>query len=168
MNIKEIIGDYNIFLDKIMLNLDKIGIDSFDLLEIDHICFRVNSYERYDVKKGELENFGELRSENIISGRPIAIYELNEPLVYGEYIIKCVEIPAPKENKHYIEELEHAEFVIKISLKEFLEKYKNIDFNMSASEREINPEIIIDFGDCAVKFHEEGILDVVKRREESK
>lgn len=81
-------------------------------------------------------------------------------MVYNRFKISGIEVLAPKKNNMYKNGLEHAEFVISGTLKDFRAKYKNIDFNLSAYKRDINPELIIEFDNCAVKFHEISLLDV--------
>jgi hypothetical protein len=67
---------------------------------------------------------------------------------------------APKENNKFEEDLEHAEFVIKTTLEEFMKKHKDINFNLDAYSREENPELIINFKKCAAKFHTQSLLEV--------
>lgn len=160
MKIEDILGKYNIFLDKIFLNLEKSGIGKDDISELDHIAFRTETLDRYEDIKKELLDFVEFNSEEIFNGRLISVLKLKEPLIYKEYMINCIELMAPKENNQHKEGLEHAEFVVNKKLDEFLVKYDNIDFNMSAYERDENRELIIDYKDCAIKFHEQSLLEV--------
>ena len=160
MKIEDIIGDYKKFLEKIFINLKKSGIDQKDILELDHVAFRTETIERYEYVKKELQAFVLASSEKIFNGRLILILKLMEPLKYKEFVINCIELMAPKENNQHKEGLEHAEFVVGINLDDFLEKYKNISFNLSAYGREDNRELIIDFDDCAIKFHEQSLLKV--------
>jgi len=41
-----------------------------------------------------------------------------------------------------------------------MKKHQDIEFNMNAFEKETNRELIFDFADCAVKFHEQSLLDI--------
>jgi len=59
-----------------------------------------------------------------------------------------------------LEGLEHAEFIINSTLPEFLERHKNVDFNINEYQKEINPAFIVEFGDCAVKFHTQSLLEI--------
>lgn len=163
MKIEKVIGDYNIFLDKIFLNLENAGFDLSDFEEIDHLGYRVETIEQYEEVKKELFDFSQEKSEVVFNGRLISVLKLKEPLKFKNFMIECIELLAPKETNKYRQGLEHAEFVTKSKLGEFFEKYKNMEFNLSAYGREINPELIVDFEDCAVKFHEESLWDVRKK-----
>ncbi len=162
MDIRSVIGDYKSFLAKIFKNLSEAGFSLDEFEELDHIAYRTSTLEKYEVMKGDLRNFCLDSSEVEISGRPILVCKLKEPLIYNEYKINCLELIAPKDGKQYDNVLEHAEFVTKMKLKNFLEKYNNIEFNMNAFNREINPELAIEFKDCAIKFHEQSLLKIRK------
>jgi len=160
MNIESVIGDYKTFLDNVFKNLEKAGFGLDEFKELDHIVYRTETIERYEEVKSDLLGFSKTHSDKIFNGRRILICRLKSPLVYGEFSIAGFELLAPKENNQFKEGLEHAEFVTKISLPEFKEKHNNIDFNLDAYDRDDNPELIIEFGDCAAKFHEQSLLEV--------
>lgn len=162
MNIESVIGDRKSFLDKIFKNLAEAGFELDEFKEIDHIAYRTESNGKYEEMKNKLVNFCSDFSEVQISGRPILVCKLKEPLFYNEYEIKCLELLAPKAGKRYENGLEHAEFVTKKTLEEFLEKHKDVEFKMDAYEREINPEIILMFRNCSVKFHTQSLLEIRK------
>lgn len=152
--------NYKIFLDKIFSNVKGAGFEDEELSEIDHVAYRTETNERYEELKKEFEKISSNFSEVIISGRPIAVYRLKEPLVYGNWKIEGLELCAPKEGSFHREGLEHAEFVTKKSLKDFLYDHENIGFNMSAYSKEENPELILEFEDCAAKFHTQSLLKI--------
>lgn len=162
MKIDEIISDYEIFLDKIFLNLTHAGFVLDDLVELDLIAYRTESDERYlEIKEIIENNFSAGLSEVMFSGRLISVFKLKEILLYKSFKISCLELLAPREGNKFKEGLEHAEFVVRGSLVDFYEKYKNsVKFNLSAFGREVNAELIVEFGDCAVKFHEQSLLKV--------
>jgi predicted metalloenzyme YecM len=161
MKIDEIVGDINIFLDKIFLNIQNTGFDFSELDELDHIAYRVEDNKRYDEVKNQLKDFVEYIDEAMFGGRLISILKLKAPIKYKNYRIDCLELMAPKENNTFKEGLEHAEFVISINLADYREKYKDlIDFNLDGYRREVNPELIAEFEDCAVKFHNQSLLKV--------
>ncbi|PIP19096.1 hypothetical protein COY23_00120 [bacterium (Candidatus Torokbacteria) CG_4_10_14_0_2_um_filter_35_8] len=159
-NIDNITGDYKTFLDKVFKNLKDHNID-VSKLELDHLCYRVNSFEKYKEIKNKLASFGTLIAEKIVRGRPIAVFKLNNPLIYKNFSIPYIELPASKQAKNYPEGLEHANFVIDTSFEEFMEKYKSINFEMKVVDRK-DPEISLKFKDCAVKFHLQDIEKIVK------
>lgn len=160
--ISKIIGDYELFLDKIFSNFKKSGFEESEFKELDHICYRVETLERYEEIKKELARFSSNWSEVEISGRSIMVCKLSEPLVYKNNVIHCLEMAAPRAGKFFKEGLEHAEFVTKTSFSEFLEKHKDLNFEMKSYQREVNPELILEFDDCAVKFHTQSILEIRK------
>lgn len=161
MRIDEIVGDINIFLDKIFLNIQKAGFEFSELDELDHIAYRVESDKRYEEVKNQSKDFAEYIDEAMFGGRLISILKLKVPIKYKNYKIDCIELMAPKENNTFKEGLEHAEFVISLNLADFHNKYKNIiNFNFDGYSREINPELIVEFEDCAVKLHNQSLLKV--------
>ena len=158
--IKSIIGDYETFLDEVFRNLKEAGFSLDEFKELDHIAYRAESLENYEkIKKGLLD-FSQNYSDKIFGGRPVLVCRLKEPLSYNNFMIEGIEVLAPKENNKFEEGLEHAEFVTKIALPEFREKHSDISFNLDAYAREDNPELTIDFENCAVKFHAQSLLQV--------
>lgn len=161
MKIDEIVGDVNLFLGKIFLNIQKAGFDFNELDELDHIAYRVESDERYDEFKQQIGNYAENLSEVMFGGRLISVFKLKTPIEYKDYKIDCIELMAPKENNTFKEGLEHAEFVISLNLADYHDKYKDIiSFNLDGYGREVNPELIVEFEDCAVKFHNQSLLKI--------
>lgn len=157
MDIKSITGNYEEFLDKIFTNLQNVGIDVTNY-KIDHIAYRADTIERYREMKTSLFNFSVFIGENIIRNRPIGIFKLNQPLTYQKYTIPFFEVLAPADgDKPYGNRLEHAEFVVKENLKNFMDKYSTFNFK-SSLERKIGPELIAIFPDGNnVKFHNDSI-----------
>jgi len=161
MNLVNIIGNYDSFLDDVFQNIKDTGFGLSEFSELDHICYRVETREMYIAKKIELGEIGDLLSEEIIAGRPIAIYKLKIPILFNGFKIDCIELPAPKVRNRFKEGLEHAEFVINVPLSDFLVRHHNINFGLDSYDKEINPELEAEFEDCAVKFHEKNILEVI-------
>lgn len=160
MNIESVIGDYKTFLDNIFQNLEKAGFARDEFKELDHIAYRTETIERYEEIKKELLEFLQSHSDKMFGGRRILVCRLKSPLIFGEFSIAGLELLAPKTDNKHKEGLEHAEFVTKTALPEFREKHNNIEFNLNAYDRESNPELIIEFGDCAAKFHTQSLLEV--------
>lgn len=158
--IESIIGSHGSLLDKVFMNLHKAGFDDAEFKELDHIAYRTESPERYEAVKRSLTDFAADVSEVLIANRPIAVFELRDPLRYDKFTIKALEVLAPKENNRYKDGLEHAEFVTKTSLMEFKDKHSNTVFKLDAYAREINPELILEFDGCSAKFHAQSLLEV--------
>lgn len=154
------IKDYKSFLDKIFKNLKEVGFGEEEFLELDHVAYRTESDERYEELKKEFEKITVTSSEATISGRLITVYRLKEPLVYGNWEVPGLELCAPKEGSFRKEGLEHAEFVTKDSLEKFMERHRDLSFNMKAFKKEVNRELILEFDDCVAKFHEQSLLEI--------
>ena len=149
------------FLSHIFHTLETLKID-VSRLELDHLCYRVETWERYETLKKMLETEAELLKETMINGRPICTYKLKDPIRYEAREIWVLELPAPKEGSPYQEGFEHVEFVIDTSFAEFMNLYPHISFDTKAMGKTINPDIGIEH-DCArVKFHQKSLEYVVK------
>ena len=140
------------FLDIIFNHLhdDELLVDQ---LEMDHICYRVETFAAYRKFKSELSQFATLFHESIVGGRPISIFRLNEKWKYHSRLIEYIELPAPKQNKFYPEGWEHAEFVIDSNLTAFQKRYPNVPFVKKGLAKDVNAEIKIIYKPYAVKFH---------------
>jgi len=105
-SILDLLGSPSNFLDKLFgyLSEKKIAVSNF---ELDHICYRVETEERYQALKIALSNLGELLTESQIGGRVIASIKLNDPIIYKNRKIEVVELPAPKQGSFYKEGFEH-------------------------------------------------------------
>ena len=149
-----------IFLDKIFSILDekKIKIGSW---EIDHLCYRTSSLENYEKIKSDFSALGELLIESDVNGRDIATYKLHKPVVYKSYTIPLVEVPAPKDGRVTPEGWEHIEVVINVSFDEFMKNYPEIKFDTKALSKNLNPELVIKFDDCSIKFHHQSLEKVI-------
>jgi predicted metalloenzyme YecM len=149
------------FLDKLFSTLKKRGID-LRHWEIDHLCYRTTDNENYEATKEKFSQLGALLIESEVNGRDIATYKLTSPVIYKGYTIPLVEVPAPKKGKITAEGFEHIEVVIDISFDELIKCYPEIDFDTKALSKELNPELVIKFGDCAIKFHHLPLEEVIK------
>ena len=109
-----------------------------------------------------LGGIGKELSEFEIRSRKIATYKLDEPITYSGKAITCIELSSPREDLFFPEGFEHAEFVIEEDLKEFMDKYPNIEFNTEASNKEVNPELIRQYKGIAVKFHNYSLEYTIK------
>ncbi|MFC1685478.1 VOC family protein [Nanoarchaeota archaeon] len=160
----DLISNLEGFLEKVLIALEKDGIDVSDS-ELDHICYRVETKERYEIFKKELSKLGDILSENEIGGRPISTYKLKEPIIFKNRKISCVELPSPKEGSFYTEGLEHVEFVIKDNFEDFMKKHPNVKFKTSSMTKSVNPDISIKYDNFSVKFHHKPLEYVVKHEQ---
>lgn len=164
-SIREVIGDHVAFLDTIFLGLESLAIDTIKY-ECDHLCYRVDTPEKYLLKKGQLAKHGELLSEAVIGGRLICTFLLSAPLVYKNRKIRMIELPNTKVGSPYPEGLEHAEFVIgNEQFSNFIQRHPKVHFDTRAMTKSRNADVSVTVGDrFTVKFHQQP-LDIVIQEE---
>lgn len=156
------------FVANIERGLDALEIDRGLLTEMDHICYRVETDERY---RELVENLGQgavLLGEHMVSGRLIATFQLNDPLEVSDWKISYLELPAPKEGSPYAEGLEHAEFVVLGgNLDRFRAQHAHLEevFATKGMSKEINPELGLKAAGTSVKFHKLPLGEVVRIEE---
>ncbi len=159
--IDKIHNEADTFLNALFEHIEKTGLDVKEM-ELDHICYRTPSIERYKELKSELFNHGSLLTESQINGRPIVTLKLDKGISFNNRIIDVLELPAPKVSNKYKEGFEHIEFVIDCDLTTFQQRYSQIEFDESELSKVINPSLRIKFGDMSVKFHEHSLEYVIK------
>jgi len=159
---KEIIGDYEAFIIEISAGLERLGVKRSEISTMDHICYRVETTERYNEMMERLKSAGTMIGESIVSGRPIATFELDEYLKVDGWTIPYIELPAPKPNSFYKEGLEHVELVVIGSLERFLNRHAELPFGSGGMSKQINPEAGLKAEGISVKFHEQQLGSVVR------
>lgn len=151
--LQKVLGDYGSFLQTVVDEMTDAGFDMADFSQMDHMCYRVPSVERYEQKKQELTKVAQLLGEANVGGRPIATFRLHEPIRHGDWRIDAVELPTPKPGKDTPEGLEHVEMVLFDDFQTFLGKHPDKEFDMVSVDRGINPEIGFRLPTYRVKFH---------------
>lgn len=156
-------------------------------LDADHVCWRTETVEEYtDLVTALRAAVDEctLLVESKVGGRPIATFQLTEPIQCKNHTIGVIEIPAPKDGSVYKSGLEHVEFVIagdsceqppspvndashQSQLSDLMQTYPGLEWNEKAKDKEVNPDVSVkveleDFGFCSVKFHLISLADVIK------
>jgi D-glycero-D-manno-heptose 1,7-bisphosphate phosphatase len=163
----QIVGDYEAFLDTVLKHTSKLPLDPKQF-QIDHIAYRSPTKRNYDEMKKIIEGYGKLLGENVISKRPIAVFELLFPLIYEGFEIPYFELLAPKPVHKHINGLQHLEFVVKGGVKALLKRHPELSFDTEDIGREINPEIEIDFDDgTEIKFHNMPINEALEKQKKS-
>jgi predicted metalloenzyme YecM len=162
MTVDELIGDYSAFLKTLSQGLDKLGVDRGEIAMMDHVCYRVESEERYQELLLNLRDVAVLLGENKIGGRLIATFELNEYLRADGWIVPYVELPAPKEGSPYTEGLEHVELVVIGGLDRFLKRHNDLHFSLKGMSKTVNPEASLKQDGISIKFHEQPLGAVVR------
>jgi predicted metalloenzyme YecM len=151
--LSSIIGDYRSFLKGVLGEVVAEGFDVADFIQLDHMGYRTPSRDVYDVKKEQLSNIARLLGEVQINGRAIVVFRFIEPIYHENWRIDAIEILAPKPDIETKEGLEHIEFVLFDGKEDFLKKYSDKQFNLSAVDRGLNPEIGFKLPHYGVKFH---------------
>jgi predicted metalloenzyme YecM len=160
-----IISNYSKFIDKIIAKLNYLGIDTNELT-IDHISYQVDSSKDYENKISALKDTVTQLSENIVGGRRVGIFKLNDPIDYETNKISIIEIFEPREGQVVKSDWEHIEFLMNSPLENFMEKYSNIEWDVSVLNREEFPMLILNLGDgLRAKFPRLGVIDELNRLE---
>jgi predicted metalloenzyme YecM len=171
------------FLPKVRNYLQELNVLSqVEMLQADHLGLRFKNIETIENLKKELGKVGKMISSAVVNGRKIFIFELNNPLIFGDWHIPCIELPYPKEKQEYADGWEHIEFVIPSnasSLENFKKDFMsflpllNIDklieedqYSESVPKVEIvqlpNPSILLNKSlNLTIKFHPKPIKDIV-------
>ena len=160
-SVQQLLGEPSIFLQNIFDHLEAKNINVADY-ELDHICYRVSSLDRYYELKKTLIEFGDLLTESNINGRAISTFKLNNSISFKSREIWCLELPSPKNGSNYQEGFEHVEFVISEPLEDFLLRFPNINFDRKGLSKKVNSDVRIKFGDLSVKFHRQSLEYVIK------
>lgn len=152
---KELIGDYEAAITQAEELLHENGIARDDLVQCDTICYRVETNERYDELKQELARIAMMLNEVEINGRLIVVYALEEPLAVGKWQdVSYIEVPQPKPGSHYLEGIDHVQFVTRLPLGKFQAKYSDVAFEEKGLANKLNPLLKLEGEAVSVKFHD--------------
>jgi predicted metalloenzyme YecM len=177
MSIESVIGDYALFIEMLVSQVQKAGVDVAGL-ELDHICVRVEDQQAYeDMCSSLVPALGHTAHECIIGGRMISTIKLRTPIQHAGRSVACIEVPAPKLGRFYRAGLEHGEFVIggasRLSdscterdlLAEFMGTYPAVVFDTRALHKDLNADVGLSFQvagkKVSAKFHVRPLYEVV-------
>lgn len=159
-----ILKNYKQFLEKILKNIAKLGID-VSSLEMDHIGYQASSDKDYDNLKPQFDEIGKMVSKTLVGGRKVGIFKLNTPLKFQNYIISAIELVAPKDGQVCPSSLEHVEFVLNEKFETFLSKYHIVNWDISAINQKDFPMIKLKLTNYTqVKFHKMNVLKIVEKQ----
>ena len=187
LNLEILKGQLESFSNRVVDALSELRIyDAIHGLELDHVGMRVADVELIETLKAELAEAGECISAVNVNGREIDIFQMHEKFYIGNWAVRGVELPYPKEDHRYEDGWEHVEFVLEEAEDEngemtmgsvktaFFAKFPNLtegvlrrDYEYKESEPEAerdqmpNPTISIRVGGVVLKFHGNSIQDVV-------
>lgn len=150
------------FLDTILSKVKGLGIDLAGAT-LDHIAYQTRSGKEYNKLKVELGKIAKLMKEPVVGGRRVGMFKFTKPLKYKGQNIDAIELIEPKEGQSVSSGLEHAEYLLPISLEKFIDKYPNIDWNTNDLNRDKFPMLILELSDSMrVKFPRFSILSDVE------
>lgn len=152
--------DPSAFLRRLFAALQADGVD-VSAFELDHLCYRVESLERYAALKDTLSEQAVLLGEHPIGGRPIASYRMHRPFRYEARAIHVLELPAPKAGSPYPEGFEHAEFVVHEAPETFADRYPQLAWDHSAAHKARNADVRLNYAGFSVKFHQRSLAEVI-------
>lgn len=196
-------GDLAEFERQICQIAEQVGIELSEF-EIDHLAVRVNTAEKAQAWKvalldtilppkamGELNNEGNigyatLLKESEVNGRPIALIDLHQPLIFCNQQVSVIELPFPKGKIYPNEGWEHIEIVVPMLKGESVAQWtarlckqwdltENPQIKLKISEpfvegeRLPNPSIAISLTDkslnnrCTLKLHPYAIREICKQ-----
>lgn len=159
---KEIIGDYEAFINKADALVAERGIEPSALVQCDTICYRVETNERYDEIKRQLAEVALLIDETEVNGRLITVFATHQPLHAGKWqSISYIEIPQPKPGSFYPEGIDHVQMVTRRSLFDFHKEHADITFEEKGLMSKLNPLLKLATDDVAVKFHDKHMGSVI-------
>nr|WP_274724815.1 VOC family protein [Xenorhabdus bovienii] len=172
--LQDLVADLAGFEQKLKQFEGHLGLH-FEQYSADHISLRCNESKIADRwRKGFLQ-CSQLISESIINGRPICLFDLNQPIVLLDWKIDCVELPYPSQ-KHYVHQgWEHVELVLSVPPEQLICEAKKLlpqplpdNFRMKEShpkgknERFPNPTLAVTDGEITIKYHPFCIREIVK------
>jgi predicted metalloenzyme YecM len=158
---EQIVRDGLSFLSKVLLELENRGVRLERHWDIDHLCYRTATLDRYLELKDEFETFADLLIESEVNGRPISTFRLRDPWQTAERTIELLELPAPKPGKVTVEGFEHLEIVCDLTMAELKDRLRDHALDESGLKKDWNQELELELSGCAVKFHHLSLASVV-------
>jgi len=131
--------NYIEFIDKVNAELAKLNIDISEA-KLDHIAYYVRSSEEYDEIKPQFLEMGTLVREPLVGGRRVGVIKFHKPLTYKSEEIKTIELIEPTSTQvNPPIGLEHVEYILPVSLEDFVKKYPDINWDLSKLDHEDFP-----------------------------
>lgn len=156
------------FLTQLFTALEPVT-GALDHLELDHLCYRVESVARYEQLRDSLLAENELLVESPVNGRRIATFRMAAPFRFRKRSIWLLELPEPKAGSAYPEGYEHVEFVTDRPLPAFADwltdklGVSSQDIDRSGADKALNADLRLRLpGGLSVKFHELSLDQVIE------
>lgn len=150
------------FLIQLQEKMSQSNISLEKHWSVDHLCYRVESLDRYFQMKEILSDFADLLIESEVNGRLISTYKLKSPTCMGDRRIDLIELPQPKKGKVLKEGFEHIEVVIDQNFSEIQKKYSQCKFKKTGISKDFNAELAITLENDVIKFHHLSLESVIR------
>ena len=158
-----ITDDLAIFINEKLNQLNDLIID-VSILELDHFGYQTSSKQDYEDKTTEVSSIAQRISENIVGGRRVGIYKLNQPYKHEQFTISGFELVEPKDGQITDSRLDHLEFVLPESFETFIAKNPLVNWDTTAMNRPEFAKLTVKFDDgSSVKFHLKNIFEEIPR-----
>lgn len=161
MNLNETTTQANNFLTMAFAELERKNFALERHWHIDHLCYRTSTQENYLSIKKQFEQFSKLLIESEVNGRLISTFKLPAPIIFNDWEIDLIEIPAPKSGKITTDGFEHFEIVCDLTFDEIKSRYAQCQFDESGLAKDFNQELEISFSGFALKFHHLSLESVI-------
>jgi predicted metalloenzyme YecM len=161
MNLKQLIGDYEIFFSDLLHRLKETGIDITGM-PMTHLLYRVETLPEYETLRDQIKVFCSEFVETQFNGRAVSILILEQPLVLEDgFTVSMIELPAPRPVHMYPSGLESIGIFVGASLPEFKKQYKNVLTGIKEHGQYCQPAFITFDNDKTVKFYDYTLRDIV-------
>lgn len=149
------------FLRETLSRLEAIGFTIPVHWTIDHLCFRTATSAEYHRECRMWSDHAAAVTESEVNGRPISTFELRCPIAWRHWRVGLVEVPSPKAGQSPRTGFEHLEIVCDLPFQELAQHFPAGALDWSGSRKPLNPELEVDLGGCAVKFHHQSLASVI-------
>lgn len=161
MSFNEIKAQANSFLTMAFAELERKNFALDKHWHIDHLCYRTSTQENYLSTKKQFESFSKLLIESEVNGRLISTFKLPASIIFNDWEIDLIEVPAPKAGKITTDGFEHFEIVCDLTFDEIKSRYAQCQFDESGLAKNFNQELEVIFDSFALKFHHLSLESVI-------
>jgi predicted metalloenzyme YecM len=156
------LGDYQVFFNRILQNLDNLGI-SIQAYPLSHLGYRTKTLEQYQIVLRQLLKHSAFFAENIHNGRNIAKLMLKEALILqNNFRVSMIELMPPKPDREYDEGFEHCGVVLGNDFDQFNRKYKSVLTGQQDQGPFCQPTYIRFVDGSRVKFYHYSLKRVIQ------
>lgn len=160
MNWNDLARQAEVFLSSTIEQLRPTGLKLQSHWKIDHLCYRVETLDRYHALQNFFTDHSRLLAESMIGGRPISTFKIHIPISAAGYSVDLIELPAPKKGKRGTEGFEHFEVVIDQSFEELMSSYPHLNWELGT--KTFNNELELKLEGRAIKFHHLSLEEVIR------